>query len=126
MKKQIAVFCIVLAVVLAGCSATPEKPTESLTEAIQTTPETVTLFDTSTVKITLAGAQTTVEDKATGERYEFTTTRKITTEQPTLAQMQARCIARTSTSTDTMQIELVGGLIVVHDLAGNQTYYINA
>ena len=127
MKKLLSLFCLVFAVVLAGCSAaTTKTPTESPAKAAQATQEAVTLFNTSTVKITLAGTQTTVEDKSTGAQYEFTTTRKITTEQPTLAQMQARCIARTSTSTDTMQIELVGGLIVVHDLAGNQTYYINA
>lgn len=126
MKKQIALFCLAFAVVLAGCSATAKTPTESPTEAVQATPEAVTLFDTSTVKITLTGTQTTVEDKTNGAQYEFTTSRKLSAEPPTLEQMQARCIARTSTSTDTMQIELVGGLIVVHDLAGNQTYYINA
>lgn len=126
MKKQIALFSLVLAVVLAGCSATAKKPTESHTETAQATPEAVTLFDTSTIKITLAGTQTTVEDKTNGAQYEFTTSRKLSTEQPTLAQMQARCIARTSANTDTVKIEIAGGLIVVHDLAGNQTYYINA
>ena len=122
MKKLIALFCLVFAVMLAGCAATPETPTSSPTEAAE---EAVVLFDTDTCKIILDGAQTTVEDKTTGARYEYTTTRKLTTKQPTLEQMQARCIARTSASTDTMRIELAGALIVVHDLAGNQTYYIS-
>ena len=73
MKKLTVAFCLVFAVMLAGCAATPETPTK----------------------------------------------------QPTLEQMQARCIARTSADTDTMKIELAGALIVVHDLAGNQTYYID-
>lgn len=124
MKKLIPIVCLVFAVVLAGCSTT-EKPTNSTTASAQATPETVVLFDTATCKITLDGAQTTVEDKTTGARYEFTTTRKLTTKQPTLEQMQARCIARTSVNTDTLKIELAGALIVVHDLAGNQTYYID-
>ena len=124
MKKQIALFCIVFAVVLAGCS-TAEKPATAATEVAQTTPEAVTLFDTSTVKIVLEGAETTVTDKATGIEYSYTTTRKLTTQQPTLEQMQARCIARISANTDTVKIELAGALIVVHDLAGNQTYYID-
>ena len=56
MKKLIALFCLVFAVMLAGCAATPETPTSSPTEAAQATPEAVTLFDTSTVKIVLEGA----------------------------------------------------------------------
>ena len=82
-------------------------------------------MDTDTCKIVLDGAQTTVEDKTTGAQYEFTTTRKLTTKQPTLEQLQARCIARTSADTDTLRIEIAGALIVVHDLAGNQIYYID-
>ena len=124
MKKLIAAFCLVFAVMLAGCS-TAEKPTNSPTASVQATPEAVVLFNTSTVKITLAGAQTTVEDKTNGAQYEFTTTRKITTEQPSLAQMQARCIARTSANTDTVKIELAGALIVVTDKITGQVYYID-
>lgn len=84
-----------------------------------------TVCDTATCKITLDGAETTVEDKTTGEQYSFTTTRKLSTTPPTLEQMQARCIARTSADTDSIKIELAGALIVVHDRAGNQTYYID-
>ena len=118
-------LCIVSAVMLAGCAATPETPTSNPTEAAQATPEAVTLFDTSTVKIVLEGVETTVEDKTTGARYEFTTTRKLTTKQPTLEQLQARCIARTSANTDTVKIELAGALIVVTDKTTGQVYYID-
>lgn len=122
MKKLIAAFCLVFAVMLAGCAATPETPTSSPTEAAE---EAVVLFDTDTCKIVLDGAQTTVEDKTTGSTYQYKTTKTLTAKQPTLEQMQARCIARTSADTDSIKIELAGALIVVHDRAGNQTYYID-
>lgn len=122
MKKLIAAFCLVFAVMLAGCAATPETPTSSPTEAAE---EAVVLFDTATCKITLDGAQTAVEDKTTGARYEYTTTRKLTTKQPTLEQLQSRCIARTSVNTDTMEILIAGGLLVVTDKTAEQTYYLS-
>lgn len=124
-KKFTALFCVVLAVMLAGCAATTATPTNSPTASVQTTPEAVTLFDTSTVKIVLEGTETTVTDKTTGTEYGFTTNRKLTTQQPTLEQMQARCIARTSANTDTVKIELAGALIVVTDKTTGQVYYIN-
>ena len=122
MKRLIAAFFLVFAVMLAGCAATPETPTSSPTEAAE---EAVVLFDTDTCRIVLEGAQTTVEDKVAGTQYEFTTSLKLTTQQPTLEQLQARCIARTSASTDSMEIQIAGGLIIVHDLAGGQVYYID-
>lgn len=125
MKKLIVDFCLVFAVMLAGCAATPEIPTSSPVEAAQATPEAVTLFDTATLKIVLEGAETTITDKTTGTEYGYTTTRKLTTQQPTLEQMQARCIARTSANTDTVKIELAGALIVVTDKATGQVYYID-
>lgn len=125
MKKLIAAFCLVFAVMLAGCAATPETPTSSPVEAAQATPEAVTLFDTATLKIVLEGAETTITDKTTGTEYGYTTTRKLTTQQPTLEQMQARCIARTSANTDTVKIELAGALIVVTDKTAEQTYYLS-
>lgn len=123
MKKLIIAFCLVFALALAGCTA--EKPTSNPTASVQATPEAVTLFDTSTVKIVLEGTETTVTDKTTGTEYGFTTTRKLTTQQPTLEQMQARCIARTSANTDTVKIELAGALIVVTDKTTGQVYYID-
>ena len=122
MKKLIAAFCLVFAVMLAGCAATPETPTSIPTEAAE---EAVVLFDTATCKITLDGAQTAVEDKTTGARYEYTTSRKLTTKQPTLEQLQSRCIARTSVNTDTMEILIAGGLLVVTDKTAEQTYYLS-
>lgn len=124
MKKLIIAFCLAFAVMLAGCS-TAEKPTSSPTASVQATSEAVTLFDTSTVKIVLEGAETTVTDKATGTEYSYTTTRKLTTQQPTLEQMQASCIARTSANTATVKIELAGALIVVTDKTTGQVYYID-
>ena len=123
MKKLIIAFCLVFALALAGCTA--EKPTSSPTASVQATSETVTLFDTSTVKIVLEGTETIVTDKTTGTEYGFTTTRKLTTQQPTLEQMKARCIARTSANTDTVKIELAGALIVVTDKTTGQVYYIS-
>ena len=125
MRKASAAFCLVFIVMLAGCAVTPETPTDSPTASVQATPEAVTLFDTSTVKIVLEGTETTVTDKTTGTEYGFTTTRKLTTQQPTLEQMQARCIARTSANTDTVKIELAGALIVVTDKTTGQVYYID-
>lgn len=125
MKKLIVLFCFVFAVMLAGCAATPETPTSNPIEAVQATTEAVTLFDTSTVKIVLEDAETTVTDKTTGTEYSYTTSRKFTTQQPTLEQMQARCIARTSANTDTVKIELAGALIVVTDKTVGQVYYID-
>lgn len=122
--KRIVVMLCACVLLCAGCAAPPETPAESHTEDAQATPEAVTLFDTSTIKIVLEGAETTVTDKSSGNEYSYTTTRKLTTQPPTLEQIQARCIARTSANTDTVKIELAGALIVVHDLAGNQTYYI--
>ena len=125
MKKLTVAFCLVFAVMLAGCAATPETPTSSPTEAAEATPEAVTLFDTDTLKIVLEGAETTVTDKATGTEYSYTTSRKLTTKQPTLEQLQARCIARTSVNTDTMEILIAGGLLVITDRTAEQTYYLS-
>ena len=122
MKKLIALFCLVFAVMLAGCAATPETPTSSPTEAAE---EAVVLFDTDTCKIVLDGAQTTVEDKTTGSTYSYTTKKTYSETPPTLEQMQARCIARTSANTDTVKIELAGALIVVTDKITGQVYYID-
>lgn len=125
MKKLTVAFCLVFAVMLAGCAATPETPTSSPTEAAEATPEAVTLFDTDTLKIVLEGAETTVTDKATGTEYSYTTSRTYSATPPTLAQLQARCIARTSADTDTLRIEIAGALIVVTDKATEQVYYID-
>ena len=119
----VAVTVILACVLLAGCTA--KMPVTASTGSAQATQKAVTLFDTSTVKIVLEGTQTIVEDKTSGSTYSYTTTRTITTQKPTLEQMQARCIARTSASTDTLKIELAGALIIVTDKIGGQVYYID-
>lgn len=125
--KIVSFVCVfaILSSVLVGCTAPHKQVTSSPTETAQATPKAVTLFDTSTVKIVLEGTETTVTDKSTGTVYSYTTTRKLTTQQPTLEQLQARCIAWTSTNTGTLKIELAGALIVVTDKATGQVYYIN-
>ena len=124
MKRIIAVLCVFV-LLCAGCAATPKTPAESHTEDAQATPEALVLFDTSTCKIVLEGAETTVTDKSTGTEYKYTTTRTLTTQQPTLAQMQARCIARTSANTGSVKIEVAGALIIVTDKATGEIYYID-
>ena len=122
MKKLIIAFCLVFAVMLAGCSSTPEKAAESPSTSTQVV---TTLFDTNTIRIELEGADTRVYDLVGGAEYDFTTTRTIRTTPLTLEEMQSRALGRTVTDTETMKIELAGGLIVVHDLTAEQTYYIS-
>ena len=123
MKKIILVCAAVFsAMIITGCTAHDapmgtEQPPASTQEAI-------VLFDTATCKIVLEGTETMVYDLVSDETYSFTTTRHIRSSPLSLEEQQARCIARTSTSTDSMEIQIAGGLIIVHDLAGPQTYYI--
>lgn len=125
MKKFIPFFCLAFVFVLAGFSSVPEHAASSPAPSPEAASEAVTLFDTPTVKIVLDGKETIVTDKTTGTEYSYITTRKLLAAQPTLEQLQARCIAQTSASTDSIKIELAGALIVVHDLAGDQIYYID-
>lgn len=122
MKKLIIAFCLVFAVMLAGCSSAPEKAAESPSTSTQVV---TTLFDTNTIRIELEGADTRVYDLVGGAEYDFTTTRTIRTTPLTLEELQSRALGRTVTDTPTMKIELAGGLIVVHDLTAEITYYVN-
>lgn len=122
MKKLFPIFGLVFAAMLAGCTAIPETSTGSHTGTAQ---EVITLFDTPTLKIELEGAETRVFDLVGGKEYSYTTKRKRVSKNPTLEQMQARCLASTSANTDTVKIELVGGLIVVNDKTAEQVYYID-
>lgn len=126
-KRKHAIVCITALIIamLAGCAAATETPTESHTEAVQATQEVITLFDTPTLRIELEGAETRVFDLMGGKEYSYTTTRQRVSKTPTLEQMQARCLARTSVNTDTVKIELAGRLIVVNDRTAEQVYYIN-
>lgn len=125
-KRKYAIVCIIALIIamLAGCAAATETPAESHTEAVQAT-QVITLFDTPTLRIELEGEETRVFDLMGGKEYSYTTTRQRVSKTPTLEQMQARCLARTSVNTDTVKIELAGGLIVVNDRTAEQVYYIN-
>lgn len=109
-----------MGVIFTGCSA-PQSATGSPSAAAV---EELTLFDTDTLEITLEGTQTRIQDKTSGDVYTFTTKKKYSTDPLTLEQMQARCIARTSADTPTLQIEVAGALLVVTDRTADQTYYI--
>lgn len=122
MKKLTIAIYLVFAVMLAGCSSAPEKAAESPSTSTQVV---TTLFDTNTIRIELEGADTRVYDLVGGAEYDFTTTRTIRTTPLTLEERQSRALGRTVTDTETMRIELAGGLIVVHDLTAEITYYVN-
>lgn len=119
-KQTLIAAAVLLGVIFTGCSA-PQSATESPSAAAV---EELTLFDTDTLEITLEGTQTRIQDKTSGNVYSFTTKKKYSTDPLTLEQMQARCIARTSTDTSSLKIEIAGGVLVVTDRIANQTYFI--
>ncbi len=83
------------------------------------------LFDTDSIKITLDGLKTIVEDKPGGTTYTFTKTLTIRTSTPTLEQRQARALGRVSADTETVRIVLSGDLIAVTDKTADCVYYIH-
>ena len=119
-KQTLIAAAVLVGIIFTGCSA-PQSATGSPSAAAV---EELTLFDTPTLEITLEGTQTRIQDKTSGDVYSFTTTRKYSTDPLTLEQMQARCLARTSTDTSSLKIELAGALIVVTDRVGKEVYYI--
>lgn len=128
--KRVKIFACALALglILAGCTAfcfgaasTPGPASSTAAAA----PERVVLFDTDTLKITLDGLKTTVEDKPGGTAYTFTKTLTIRTSTPTLEQRQARALGRVSADTDTIKITLSGDLIAVTDKTAGLNYYIH-
>ena len=128
--KRIKFFACALALGLAlvGCTAfcfgaasTPG-PASSTAPAA---PERVVLFDTDSIKITLDGLKTTVEDKPGGTVYTFRKTLTIRTSTPTLEERQARALGRVSADTETIRIVLSGDLIAVTDKTAALNYYIH-
>ena len=128
--KRIKFFACALALGLAlvGCTAfcfgaasTPG-PASSTAPAA---PERVVLFDTDTLKITLDGLKTIVEDKPGGTTYSFTKTLTIRTSSPTLEERQARALGRVSADTETIRIVLSGDLVAVTDKTAGLNYYIH-
>lgn len=128
--KRIKFFGLALALglILAGCTgfylgaASIPGPASSTAAAA---PERVVLFDTPTLKITLDGLKTIVEDKPGGTTYTFTKTLTIRTSTPTLEQRQTRALGRVSADTETIRIVLSGDLIAVTDKNTGLIYYIH-
>lgn len=128
--KRIKFFACALALglILAGCTgfylgaASTPGPASSTAAAA---PERVVLFDTDSIKITLDGLKTIVEDKPGGTTYTFTKTLTIRASTPTLEQRQARALGRVSADTDTIKITLSGDLIAVTDKTAALNYYIH-
>lgn len=132
--KRTKIFACVLALglALAGCTvlcfgaaSIPGNTSDSATAAQQSTQEPLVLFDTPTLKITLDGLKTTVEDKPGGTAYTFTKTLTIRTSTPTLEERQARALGRVSADTDTIKIVVSGDLIAVTDKTTDCVYYIH-
>lgn len=128
--KRIKFFAcaLVLGLILAGCTgfylgatSTPGPASSTATAA----PERVVLFDTDSIKITLDGLKTIVEDKPGGTTYTFTKTLTIRTSTPTLEERQARALGRVSADTETIRIVLSGDLIAVTDKTAALNYYIH-
>lgn len=119
-KQKLIAAAVLVGIIFTGCAA-PQNATGSPSAAAV---EELTLFDTDTLEITLEGTQTRIQDKMSGNEYSFTTTRKYSTDPLTLEQMQARCLARTSTDTDTVKIEIAGALLVVTDRTSGEVFYI--
>ena len=107
-KQKLIAAAALVGIIFTGCAA-PQNATGSPSAAAV---EELTLFDTPTLEITLEGTQTRIQDKTSGDVYTFTTKKKYSTDPLTLEQMQARCLARTSTDTSSLKIELAGALIV--------------
>lgn len=86
---------------------------------------TMRIVDTETLRVEREGQKTRVYDLVSGAEYAFVTHRVIRAQPSTLAQRQARCIARTAAISSTIKIELAGNILIVRDLTEQQTYYIN-
>lgn len=132
--KKIKLFACILAlglslmcctVFLLSAASIPGNVASTAAEAQQSAQERVVLFDTATLKITLDGLKTTVEDKPGGTVYTFTKTLTLRTSTPTLEQRQARALGRVSADTDTIKIVVSGDLIAVTDKTAALNYYIH-
>ena len=127
-RTKIFACALALGLILAGCTAlsfgaasTPGPASSTAAAA----PERVVLFDTPTLKITLDGLKTIVEDKPGGTVYTFRKTLTVRTSTPTLEERQARAQGRVSADTETIRILLSGDLIAVTDKTAALNYYIH-
>ena len=131
-RTKIFACALALGLILAGCTAlsfgaasTPGPASSTAAAAQQSAPERVVLFDTDSIKITLNGLKTIVEDKPGGTVYTFRKTLTVRTSSPTLEQRQARALGRVSADTETVRIVLSGDLIAVTDKTAALNYYIH-
>ena len=131
-RTKIFACALALGLALAGCTALcfgaasiPGNTSDAATTAQQSTQEPLVLFDTDSIKITLNGLKTIVEDKPAGTAYTFTKTLTIRTSTPTLEERQARALGRVSADTDTIKIVVSGDLIAVTDKTAHLNYYIH-
>lgn len=132
MQTTNKVLCaLVLALTLAGCTA-PKHPagtsapasSTTTAEAAQNAAESVVLFDTDTLKITLNGSKTLIEDKLAQTVYKFGLTLKFRAGTSDLERQQAQTLGTTAADTDTLKITLAGRVIVVEDRTAKRTYCI--
>ena len=128
--KRTKIFAFALALGLAlvvctgfylGAASTPGPASSTAAAA----PERVVLFDTDSIKITLNGLKTIVEDKPGGTVYTFRKTLTVRTSSPTLEERQARALGRVSADTETVRIVLSGDLVSVTDKNTGLVYYIH-
>lgn len=131
-RTKIFACALALGLALAGCTALcfgaasiPGNTSDAAAAAQQSTQEPLVLFDTDSIKITLDGLKTVVEDKPGGTAYTFTKTLTVRTNSPTLEQRQTRALGRVSADTDTIKIVVSGDLIAVTDKTSHLNYYIH-
>lgn len=131
-RTKIFACALALGLALAGCTALcfgaasiPGNTSDATTTAQQSIQEPLVLFDTDSMKITLDGLKTIVEDKPGGTAYTFTKTLTVRTNSPTLEQRQTRALGRVSADTDTIKIVVSGDLIAVTDKTAHLNYYIH-
>lgn len=131
-RTKIFACALALGLALAGCTALcfgaasiPGNTSDAAAAAQQSTQEPLVLFDTDSIKITLDGLKTVVEDKPGGTAYTFTKTLTVRTNSPTLEQRQTRALGRVSADTETVRIVLSGDLVSVTDKNTGLVYYIH-
>ena len=127
-RTKIFACALALGLILAGCTAlsfgaasTPGPASSTAAAA----PERVVLFDTPTLKITLDGSKTLIEDKLAQTVYKFGLTLKLRAGTSDLERQQAQTLGTTAADTDTLKITLAGRVIVVEDRTAQLTYCIS-
>ena len=115
-RAAVALAALLMAVCLfIGCTVRTER-----TEQAESTEDAAyTLYETSTLKIVRQGAKTDVYDLAGNSHYGFT--KKRVRRDPDAQQIRE---VKTSTDTETIKIQLIGGGILVDDKTAGKTIYI--